>query len=137
MTAPWRCLLSGQQSLGVHLLPGLDGQSGGMGRGADVLSLAIKFNVGHFLSILHQGHPLQTRGLSMGMEIHFHGHICMGKIPNHHGSGPRPSSWAVSNTRSGNRLSPTCWTRSCLPKQHGWVRAGSGHRSPLRPSGLP
>ena len=57
-----------------------------------------KFSAGLFPSVLNQGHPFQTRGLSMSREIHFHGHICMGKIPNHHGSGPRPGSWTVSKT---------------------------------------
>lgn len=45
VTAPRWSLLSGQQSLGVHPLLGLDGQSDGVGRGADVLSPAINFNV--------------------------------------------------------------------------------------------
>lgn len=50
-----------------------------------------------------------------------------GRPLNHHGSGPRPSSWAVSNTRSRNLLSPKCWPCFCLPKGHVWVQVGSGH----------
>lgn len=81
VTAPRWSLLSGQQSLGVHPLLGLDGQSDGVGRGADVLSPAINFMLRRFPSILHWGHPLQTRGFSLGRDIHFYGHIWMGKTP--------------------------------------------------------
>lgn len=50
-----------------------------------------------------------------------------GRPLNHHGSAPRPSSWAVSNPRSRNLLSPKGWPCFCSPKGHTWVQVGSGH----------